>query len=160
MDNKKIHENTYIFSGSVIVGDVTIGENTSIWYNAVLRADADKINIGKYSNIQDNATVHVDKGFPVNIGDNVTIGHGAIIHGCSIDDNCIIGMGAIVLNGAKIGRNCIIGAGTLVPGGKEIPDGSVAFGNPVKIHRQVTEDDIAHIQENALEYISLAKDNI
>lgn len=160
MKQPVIHEKAYLLPGSVVVGDVTIGAQTSIWYNAVVRGDMAKIEIGENSNVQDNATVHVDNNFPTKIGNGVTIGHGAIIHGCEIEDDCIIGMGAIVLNGAKIGKNCIIGAGTLVPGGKEIPEGSVAFGNPVKVYRQVSEEDIRHIKENAAEYIDLAEEQI
>ena len=113
-------------AGSVITGDVTIGRDCGVWYNAVIRGDEVDIHIGDRTNIQDNAVVHGDPGNPVHIGSGVTIGHGAIVHGCSIGDNSLIGMGAIILNGARIGRDCIIGAGALVTQGTEIPDGSVA----------------------------------
>ena len=118
--------------------------------------DMAPITIGEESNIQDNAVVHVDNGFPTVIGNGVTIGHGAIVHGCTVEDDCIIGMGAVLLNGARIGKNCIIGAGTLVPEGKEVPEGSVAFGNPVRVYRPVNEEDIKHIHANAAEYVEYA----
>ena len=106
----QIHDTAFIAPGAVVLGDVTIGENSGIWYNAVVRGDRDSIVIGRESNIQDNAVVHLGSGYPVEIGDHVTIGHGAIIHGCKIGDNTMIGMGAILMNGCKIGKNCIIGA--------------------------------------------------
>ena len=105
----QIHDTAFIAPGAVVLGDVTIGENSGIWYNAVVRGDRDSIVIGRESNIQDNAVVHLGSGYPVEIGDHVTIGHGAIIHGCKIGDNTMIGMGAILMNGCKIGKNCIIG---------------------------------------------------
>lgn len=151
-------EGAYLFPGCVVTGDVSLGKEASVWYNAVVRGDMASITIGQRSNIQDNAVVHVDNNFPTVIGNGVTVGHGAIVHGCTIEDDCIIGMGAVILNGAKIGKNCIIGAGTLVPEGKEIPEGSVAFGNPVRVYRSVTKDDVTHIQENATEYVAYAKE--
>lgn len=151
-------EGAYLFPGCVVTGDVSLGKEASVWYNAVVRGDMASITIGQRSNIQDNAVVHVDNNFPTVIGNGVTVGHGTIVHGCTIEDDCIIGMGAVILNGAKIGKNCIIGAGTLVPEGKEIPEGSVAFGNPVRVYRPVTKDDVTHIQENAAEYVAYAKE--
>ena len=118
----QIHDTVFIAPGAVVLGDVTIGKNSGIWYNAVVRGDRDSIVIGKESNIQDNAVVHLGSGYPVEIGDHVTIGHGAIVHGCKIGDNTMIGMGAILMNGCKIGKNCIIGAGALVTQNVEIPD--------------------------------------
>ena len=129
MDNKKI----FLAPGAHIVGNVSLGENVGIWYNAVVRADMESITIGNNTNIQDNCTLHTGNGFPIVVGEGVTIGHNAIVHGCHIGDNTVIGMGSILLNGAKVGRNCIIGAGTLVTGKMEIPDNSMAFGNPAKI---------------------------
>lgn len=151
-------EGAYLFPGCVVTGDVSLGKEASVWYNAVVRGDMASITIGQRSNIQDNVVVHVDNNFPTVIGNGVTVGHGAIVHGCTIEDDCIIGMGAVILNGAKIRKNCIIGAGTLVPEGKEIPEGSVAFGNPVRVYRTVTQDDVTHIQENAAEYVAYAKE--
>ena len=124
----QIHDTAFIAPGAVVLGDVTIGENSGIWYNAVVRGDRDSIVIGRESNIQDNAVVHLGSGYPVEIGDHVTIGHGAIIHGCKIGDNTMIGMGAILMNGCKIGKNCIIGAGALVTQNVEIPDNSLVIG--------------------------------
>ena len=154
----KIDKTVFEASGSVIEGDVTIGANCGVWYNAVIRGDEDGIEIGANTNIQDNATVHVDPGFPVHIGNGVTVGHNAIVHGCTIGDNTIIGMGAIVLNGAKIGSNCIIGAGALVTEGKEVPDGTVWFGSPAKQAREMTAEDIAANKHNAKIYVGLARD--
>ena len=150
-----ISEKAYITKTAVIEGDVTIGDNVSVWYGAVLRGDLAPISVGEGSNVQENAVIHVDKNCPVKIGKGVTIGHGAIIHGCTIDDNSLIGMGAIVLNGAKIGKNCIIGAGALVTGNTEIPDGSLVIGSPAKVKREVTKAEIEANRENAEEYINL-----
>ncbi len=141
-----------IAPGAVVYGNVVIGEKSSIWYHAVVRGDSGKISIGKYSNIQDNCTVHLDKGHEVKIGDYVTVGHGAIVHGCSIGNHCLIGMGAIVMNGAVIEDNCIIGAGALVTQNKVIPEGSMVLGNPGRIIRQLSEEEKKGITENALHY--------
>ena len=146
-------------AGSVITGDVTIGRDCGVWYNAVIRGDEVDIHIGDRTNIQDNAVVHGDPGNPVWIGSGVTIGHGAIVHGCSIGDNSLIGMGAILLNGARIGRDCIIGAGALVTQGTEIPDGSVAFGNPARIRGQMSPEAVAENRRNADVYVELARKN-
>lgn len=143
--------------GSIIVGDVTIDKNSSIWFNAVIRGDMAPIKIGKNTNIQDNAVIHVSQGKEVVIGDNVTVGHSAIIHSCYIGSNTLIGMGAIVMDNASVGENCIIGAGTLVPNNTIIPDNTVAFGNPAKVKRSITQEDLDHIRKNAEEYVLLAK---
>ena len=150
----------YIAEGAVVKGQVTFGNGASIWYNATVRGDSEPIEIGSNSNIQDNAVVHVDLTHKVVIGDNVTIGHGAIIHGCTIGDNTLIGMGAIILNGAVIGKNCIIGAGALITQGTNIPDGSLAFGNPAKVIRPLTDDEIAENSRNANHYVEIAKDSL
>ena len=139
--------------GSVVEGDVTLEKNVGIWYNAVLRGDQSPIYVGEGSNVQDNCVVHVGIDTPVHIGKGVTIGHGAIIHGCTIGDNTLVGMGAIVMDGAVVGCNCIIGAGAIVTQGKVIPDGSIAMGAPAKVIRQVTEEDIAYIRHNAESYV-------
>ena len=154
----QIHDTAFIAPGAVVLGDVTIGENSGIWYNAVVRGDRDSIVIGKESNIQDNAVVHLGSGYPVEIGDHVTIGHGAIVHGCKIGDNTMIGMGAILMNGCKIGKNCIIGAGTLVTQNVEIPDNSLVIGNPGKVKRAVTEEEIRWNLENARIYVEEAQE--
>lgn len=153
----QIHETAFIAPGAVVLGNVTIGERSSIWYHAVLRGDRDSIVIGSESNIQDNAVVHMDSGYPVEIGDHVTIGHGAIVHGCRIGDNTMIGMGAILMNGCKIGKNCIVGAGALVTQNVEIPDHSLVIGNPAKVKRTVTEEEICHNLKNAQMYAEEAQ---
>lgn len=149
----KIHESAYIAEGAIVLGDVSLGENSSIWFHATVRADRGEIYIGSGSNIQDNAVVHVNEGFPVYIGNRVTVGHGAIIHGCKIGDNSLIGMGAIVLNGAKIGKNCIIGAGALITQNMVVPDNTLAVGCPAKMMREVTSQEIESNGDNAEEYI-------
>ncbi len=149
----------FIAPGAIVLGDVTLGEDASIWYHATVRGDRAPIVIGKGSNIQDNSVVHVDAEHPVHIGENVTIGHGAIIHGCSIGDNSLIGMGAIIMNDAKIGKNCIVGAGALVTQGTVVPDNSLILGNPAKYKRAVTEEEIAHNLKNAAFYIQEARES-
>jgi len=143
-----------------IVGDVKLSENCSVFFNAVVRGDHHTIEIGENTNIQDCVVIHTGTKYPVKIGKNVTIGHGAIVHGCEIGDNVMIGMGAIVMNGCKVGNNCIIGAGALVTEHTEIPDGSVVFGSPAKIKREVTEKEIAYNERHAGEYIETAKKDL
>ena len=152
-----IPESVTILPGAHVVGKVMMGEECSVWYNAVIRAEQ-PVRIGKRTNIQDNVVIHVGDGFPVSIGAGVTIGHAAIVHGCTVGDNTLIGMGAIVLDGAQIGRDCIIGAGSVVTPGTVIPDGSVAFGSPARVRRAMTEDDIAHNRQNAEDYLRMAQE--
>lgn len=158
MKKPEISEKAYIAPSADIIGDVVIKENGSVWYQAVVRADNDRIEIGSGSNVQDSCVLHADAGYPVKIGDYVTVGHGAIIHGCEIGDNTLVGMGAIILNGAKIGKNCLIAAGALVTQGKEIPDGSMVMGSPAKIRRELTKEEIAGNRESAEEYIELGRE--
>ena len=153
---KSIDKSVFIADGAKVVGEVEIGKNSSVWFNAVIRADLDSVKIGEASNVQDNAVVHTSKNFGVQIGNNVTVGHSAIVHGCTVGNNVLIGMGAIVLDGAVIEDNCIIGAGSLVTQGKLIPAGSLAFGNPAKVVRQLTDDEICSITDNAISYIEEA----
>ena len=156
MQKPTIDPSVFIAPGAVILGDVTIEKNCSIWYNSTIRCIEAPILIGEGSNVQDNAVIHVSHNQPVTIGSYVTIGHGAIIHGCTIEDSTLIGMGAIILNGAKIGKNCIIAAGALIPQNKVIPDNSLVMGSPGKIIRQVTEEEILKNRQNAEEYIHQA----
>lgn len=142
----------FLAEGSRIIGDVEIGKNSSVWYNAVIRGDSNKVVIGENTNIQDNAVLHQSDNAPLIIGDNVTVGHGAILHGCTIGNNVLIGMGAIILDGAVIEDNCIIGAGALVTQNKIIPAGSLAFGNPAKVVFRITEEDKDSILKNANQY--------
>ena len=153
----KINENTYISESVDIIGKVEIEDNVNIWFGTRLRADMNKIVVGANTNIQENSVVHVDINSPCIIGKNVTIGHGTIIHGCSISDNVLVGMGSIILNNAKIGKNTIIGAGSLVTQGKEFPEGVLILGNPAKVIRQLTEAEIESIQRSADNYVSLSK---
>ena len=152
----KIDSTAYIAAGAVVVGDVEIGAGSSIWYNAVLRADNDSIRIGANSNVQDGAVIHEDCGSPVIIGDNVTIGHMAMLHGCTIGDNSMVGMGAIVLNGCRIGRNCLVAAGALVTGGTVVPDNSLIMGAPAKIIKPMSEANTREVQAAAAQYVSHA----
>ena len=158
MQKPYLEKDVYVAKGAICLGNIHIGEGSSVWFHSTLRADRDSIRIGKRSNIQDNCVVHVDEGFPVEIGDGVTVGHGAVLHGCSIGDNSLIGMGAIVLNGAKIGKNCIIGAGALVTQGMKIEDNTMVLGSPAKPIRPVTEEEIAANKRNAEEYYKEGKD--
>ena len=148
-------ESTLVFPGAVIVGDVTVGEHCSIWYNAVIRADEEVIVIGDETNVQDNAVLHVTTGLPLIVGKGVTVGHGAILHSCTVGDNSLIGMGATVLDGAVVGKDCIVAAGALVTGRTVIPDGSMVMGSPAKVKRELTADEIAHIAQNAQTYREL-----
>lgn len=147
-----IAEWVYIAEGAKIIGDVEIGEGSSVWYNAVIRGDSNPIVIGENTNVQDNAVLHVSHSHALKIGDYVTIGHGAIVHGCTIGNNVLIGMGAIVLDGAVIEDNCIIGAGALVTQNRMISAGSLWLGNPAKFVRELTETEITSIRENAEVY--------
>lgn len=152
-DNQKIH--IFLAPGAHVVGDVTLGDNVGIWYNAVVRGDTGSIFIDDNSNVQDNSTLHTDAGHSVHIGKGVSVGHNAVVHGCTIGDNTVVGMGSILLSGAVVGRNCIIGAGALVTGKMVIPDNSVAVGSPTKVIRQMTEDEIVENRKNAEHYIEL-----
>jgi carbonic anhydrase/acetyltransferase-like protein (isoleucine patch superfamily) len=150
----------FVAGNATVIGDITVGNHVGIWFGAVIRADKDRIVIGDRSNIQDNCVVHTSKGFPVTIGNDVSIGHGAILHGCTINDNVLIGMGAIILNGAKIGNGSIIGAGTVVTEGKEIPPNSVVIGVPGKVVKQTDPDQHQHILNNAASYVELAREYV
>lgn len=151
-----IDASAFIAPNASIIGDVTVGADSSVWFGAVLRGDEAPIAIGRGSNVQDNAVLHCDYRSPMNIGDNVTIGHGAIVHGASIGDNVLIGMGAIILNGAKIGENCIVGAGAVVKENAEIPANSMLVGVPAKIIRTLDETAIAQRKEPSY-YVPLGK---
>ena len=149
-------EKVFIADGARVLGDVRFGKGASVWYNAVIRADENTIEIGDGSNVQDCAVIHTEHGHSFKIGSYVTIGHGAIVHGADIGDNTLIGMGAIVLEGARIGKNCLIGAGALVPERAQIPDGSLVVGIPGKIRRALTPEEIEHNRKNAQQYIDEA----
>lgn len=154
----QVSEGVYIAPGARVVGRVTLGPESSIWFNAVVRGDSDTVTIGEGSNIQDGTVVHTDGGSPAVIGRDVTIGHTCIIHGCTIGDNCLIGMGSIILSGAKLGDNCLVGAGSLITEGKEFPAGSVIMGRPAKVVRQVEARDLEKIRRGAAHYRQHARD--
>ncbi len=149
----EIHPTAFIAGTATVIGEVTLGKESSVWYSAVLRADSAAITIGEGTNIQDNAVIHVDEGMPTVIGNRVTIGHGAIIHGATVGDDVLIGMGAIILNGAKVGSHSIIAAGSVIPEGKVIPARSMVMGVPARVVRTVKGEDIAKIEHGAKHYI-------
>ncbi|WP_102399733.1 gamma carbonic anhydrase family protein [Haloimpatiens massiliensis] len=154
--NPNINEKTFIATSADIIGDVTLETGANIWYGAVLRGDTNKIYIGKNTNIQDNSVVHVDMDKPCTLGDGVTVGHRAIVHGCTVKNNVLVGMGAIILNGAEIGENTIIGAGSLVTQNKKIPSGVLCMGVPAKVVRELTEEEIDSIKKSAQHYVELS----
>lgn len=151
-----IHESVFVAPGAVVVGDVELEEDSSVWYHVTIRGDRAPIHVGRGSNIQDNCVVHVGDGFPVRIGENVTVGHSAVVHGTTIGNNCLIGMGAILMNGSRIGDNCIIGAGSLVPQGREIPAGSLVMGSPARVIRPATDEELERAWANTRLYVEEA----
>ena len=145
--------NNWIADSAKVIGDVHLKNDSSVWFGAVLRGDIERITVGEGSNVQDNSVLHTDPGCPINIGSNVTIGHLVMLHGCTIKDDSLIGIGAIILNKAVIGKNCIIGANSLIAENKEIPDGSLVIGSPGKIIRQLKDEEIKAVKENAEHYV-------
>lgn len=148
-----VSERCFIAPGSHVIGDVRLGSDVSVWFGAVIRADNDTIRIGARSNIQDGAVLHVDPGVPLSVGENVTVGHQAMLHGCAVGEGSLIGIGAVVLNGAKIGRNCLIGAKALVTENTVVPDGSLFLGSPGKVVRTLSEEQIAGMQAGTQSYV-------
>jgi carbonic anhydrase/acetyltransferase-like protein (isoleucine patch superfamily) len=151
--NPTVHDTVFLAPGAYIIGDVQVGQETSIWFNAVLRGDEDAITIGNRCSIQDNSSIHLSKGFPVIVEDEVTVGHNVILHGCTVKKRCIIGMGSTILDGAIIGEECIIGANTLIPSGKVIPPRSLVIGSPGKVVRELTDKDFDLIQLSIDTYV-------
>ena len=148
-------EEYYVADSAAVIGDVTLGNQSSIWFGAVLRGDIEPIIVGERSNIQDLSVAHTSRGQPVVLGDDVTVGHKVTLHGCKVGNNCLIGMGAILLDGCKVGDNCIIGAGSLIGQGRIIPPGSLAVGTPAKVIRALSEKDFENIRGFARRYIRL-----
>lgn len=148
----------WIADSAQIIGDVVLGDNVSVWFGAVIRGDNSKITIGDNSNIQENCVIHTDAGITVMLGNGVTVGHLAMLHGCSIGDNSLIGIGAIVLNNVKIGKNCIIGANALVTENMQIPDNSLVIGSPAKVMKTLSTDKVAMLKLSALHYVEKAHD--
>jgi len=147
-----IHRDTWVAPDANLIGQVVLEEAASIWFGCTIRADHEEIRIGAGSNVQENCVMHIDAGFPLTIGAGCTIGHKVMLHGCTIADNTLIGMGATVLNGARIGKNCLIGAGALITEGKEIPDGSLVMGMPGKVVRALDDAAIQGLRASALHY--------
>ena len=153
-----IEKANFVAKSADIIGDVIAEENSSIWYNCTIRGDIESIRIGKNTNIQDNTVVHVGYDVGTVIGDNITVGHSAIIHGCTIEDDCLIGMGAIILNHAVIGKESIVGAGALVTTGKKFPSRSLIMGSPAKLIRSVTDEELEGTRKNTESYVEISKE--
>ena len=153
----KIDETVFVAESADIIGDVVINKNSSVWYNVVIRGDEQPIRVGENTNIQDGCVVHTGWDIPTEIGNNVTIGHKALIHGCKIGDNTLIGMGSIVLDNAEVGEYVLLGAGSLVPPGKKIPSGVLAMGSPAKVIRELTDVEKESIRKSAIDYIESGK---
>ncbi|MFJ4693910.1 gamma carbonic anhydrase family protein [Streptomyces sp. NPDC088766] len=153
----KVDEEAFVSPTSSVIGDVTLAAGASVWYGAVLRGDVERISVGARSNVQDNCTLHADPGFPVTIGERVSVGHNAVVHGASVGDDCLIGMGATVLNGAVIGAGSLVAAQALVPQGMEVPPGSLVAGVPAKVRRELTEEERQGVTLNGTFYADLAK---
>jgi carbonic anhydrase/acetyltransferase-like protein (isoleucine patch superfamily) len=150
----KVAASAYIDPSAQVIGDVTIGERSSVWPNASIRGDVNYIRIGEETNVQDNSVLHVEHDvYPLFLGDRVTVGHSVVLHGCIIEDECLIGIGAIILNGARIGKGSVIAAGALVPERMEIPAGSMVMGAPAKVRREVSEQEKERFRENAQNYV-------
>jgi carbonic anhydrase/acetyltransferase-like protein (isoleucine patch superfamily) len=152
----KVHEKAWIAETAVLIGDVEVGEDSSVWYGCVLRGDKMEIRVGKRTNIQDGSILHIEGGlYACILGDDITVGHGAIVHGCEVSNGALIAMGAIVLNNVKVGEGAVIGAGALVPEGKEIPPGTLWMGSPAKYIRDLREDERERFQQAAVSYSQL-----
>ncbi|WP_294644830.1 gamma carbonic anhydrase family protein [uncultured Aureimonas sp.] len=152
-----LSDTAFVAPGAHVIGDVVLGEDVGIWFNAVIRGDVAPIRVGARTNIQDGAVLHADPGFPLDIGEGCTIGHQAIVHGCTVGRNTLIGMGATVLNGARIGADCLVGAGALVTEGKEFPDGSLIVGAPAKVVRALDAAAIEGLRQSAERYVANAR---
>lgn len=150
-----IGERVFLAEGARLIGDVEIGDDSSVFYNSVIRADLAEIRIGKRTNIQDNVTIHLSTDVGVHIGNNVTVGHNAVLHACTIEDNVLVGMGAIVMDGSRIRKNSVVAAGSLVPQNKEYPEGSLIVGSPARVARQLTDDEIRKFNEGVEHYIEI-----
>lgn len=153
----RLDEGVWVADSAQVMGNVELGANSSIWFGSVVRGDTDLIRIGRNSNIQDGSVLHADVGKPLQVGDDVTVGHKVMLHGCTIGDGSLIGIGAVVLNGAVIGKGCIVGAGALVTEGKEFPDGSMIIGSPAKAVRELTPEQQHGLRMSAQHYVDNAR---
>lgn len=149
----RLHPTAYVADSAEVIGNVELAEGASVWFGAVLRGDNDLMSIGKGANVQDGSVLHSDPGFPLTLGADVTIGHMVMLHGCTIGDGTLVGIGAVVLNGAKIGRNCLVGAGALVTEGKEFPDNSMIVGAPAKAIKELTPEQATRMRHAAEHYV-------
>ena len=155
-DIPRIADTAWVADSAQVIGRVELQEGANVWFGAVLRGDNEWITIGRGSNVQDGTVMHTDMGYPLTIGEHVTIGHQAMLHGCTIGDGSLIGIQAVVLNNAKIGRNCLVGAGALVTEGKEFPDGSLIMGRPAKVVRELPPEQVAELRRAAVHYVENA----
>lgn len=153
----RMADSAWVADNAQVMGDVALGEGASVWFGATVRGDTETITIGEGSNVQDGSVLHADHGFPLTIGARVTVGHQVMLHGCTIGDESLIGIGAVVLNGARIGRHCLVGAGSLVTEGKEFPDGSMILGRPAKVVRELTPEQIDGLRMSAAHYVENAR---
>jgi carbonic anhydrase/acetyltransferase-like protein (isoleucine patch superfamily) len=153
----RMAESAWVADNAQVMGNVVLGEDSSVWFGTTVRGDTETITIGRGSNIQDGSVLHADVGMPLTIGDRVTVGHQVMLHGCTVGDESLIGIGAIVLNGAKIGKNCLVGAGSLVTEGKEFPDGSMIMGSPAKVVRSLSPEQMEGLRQSAQHYIENAQ---
>ena len=153
----QLTDSAWIADSAQVIGDVRLAADVSIWFNTIVRGDNDPITIGAGSNIQDGCVLHTDEGVPLHIGERVTVGHQVMLHGCTIGDESLVGIGAVVLNGAVIGKHCLVGAGSLVTEGKTFPDGSLIVGSPARVVRPLTQQQIEGLRESALHYIENAR---
>ncbi len=152
-----IADSAWVADSAQVIGAVELGADVGVWFGAVLRADTEPIRVGRGTSVQDGCVFHADPGFPLTVGENVTVGHQAMLHGCTVGDGSLIGIQAVVMNGARIGRDCLVGAGSLVTGGKEFPDNSLIVGSPAKRVRQLTREEIAGLRRGAAHYIENAR---
>ncbi len=153
----QLADSAWVADSAQVMGNVHLGEDASVWFGAVVRGDCESITIGAGSNVQDASVLHADFGKPLVIGERVTVGHQVMLHGCTIGDETLIGIGAVILNGAKIGKNCLVGAGALVTEGKEFPDGSMILGSPARVLRQLTPEQIEGLRQSAQHYVDNAR---
>ncbi len=156
-DTPDIADTAWVADSAQVMGAVTLADNASVWFGAILRGDTERITIGKNSNVQDGTVIHADHGYPVTLADNVTVGHRVMLHGCTIGEGSLIGIGAVVLNGAKIGKHCLVGASALITEGKEFPDGSMIIGSPAKAVRLLTPEQVEGLKRSALHYVDNAQ---
>jgi carbonic anhydrase/acetyltransferase-like protein (isoleucine patch superfamily) len=156
-DRPEADHSAWVANSATVIGKVKLGPDSSVWYGAVIRGDNAPVAIGRGSNVQESAVLHADEGFPLVVGDGVTVGHQAMLHGCTVGDGSLIGIQAVVLNGAKIGRHCLVGAGALVTEGKEFPDGSLIVGSPAKAVRELSSEQIERLKWSAEHYVTQAQ---